>query len=74
VEDVEARYVSAILPHKVELSLEYARRRTLLSDLGIIFRTVLGIPMTPRYPPLRSTVPTAPAKTPAQEVSTKIPS
>ena len=74
VEDVEARYVNAILPHKIELSLQYARRRTLLSDLGIIFRTILGIPASPRTSPLRSTPPAAPAQTPAHKVSTKIPS
>jgi lipopolysaccharide/colanic/teichoic acid biosynthesis glycosyltransferase len=37
---VEEQYVSKILPRKLELSLEYARRRSFPSDLGIVLRTV----------------------------------
>lgn len=39
---VEEQYVSRILPEKLRLSLQYRRARTFLSDLGIIFRTILG--------------------------------
>jgi lipopolysaccharide/colanic/teichoic acid biosynthesis glycosyltransferase len=41
--DVEEQYVSRILPGKLELSLEHAKHRTLLSDLSIIFRTAWRI-------------------------------
>ena len=46
--DVEKIYVERILPRKLELSLQYSRRRTLLSDLAIITRMVLGIASTRR--------------------------
>lgn len=39
--DVEQYYVSKILPRKLELSLAYARRRTVVTDVGILLRTVL---------------------------------
>jgi len=45
---VEKQYVTEILPHKLALSLGYARERTLLSDLGIVARTLLGLSWTPR--------------------------
>jgi dTDP-4-amino-4,6-dideoxygalactose transaminase/lipopolysaccharide/colanic/teichoic acid biosynthesis glycosyltransferase len=38
----EKQYVTEILPRKLQLSLKYSQVRTLLSDLGILFRTVLG--------------------------------
>jgi lipopolysaccharide/colanic/teichoic acid biosynthesis glycosyltransferase len=41
--DIEEQYFTRILPHKLQLSLEYARRRTFLSDLGIIVRTLLRL-------------------------------
>lgn len=68
---VEEQYVAEILPHKLELSLEYARRRTLISDLGIIFRTVLGLPWTPPNSNHRDTLPATSAETPARGVPTK---
>jgi lipopolysaccharide/colanic/teichoic acid biosynthesis glycosyltransferase len=46
--DVEAQYVTSILPRKLELSLEHARCRTFLSDLGIIIRTLLSLHAAPR--------------------------
>jgi lipopolysaccharide/colanic/teichoic acid biosynthesis glycosyltransferase len=46
--DTEEQYVREILPSKLELSLEYSQRRTFRSDLGIVFRTLLGICWTPR--------------------------
>ena len=36
----EKLYVHEILPRKLALDLEYLQRRTLLSDLGVILRTV----------------------------------
>ncbi len=39
----EERYIAKILPFKLEMSLKYSRTRTLLSDLEILFRTVLGL-------------------------------
>lgn len=38
--DPEATYVDSIMPHKLELNLEYLRRRTLVSDIGILFATL----------------------------------
>jgi lipopolysaccharide/colanic/teichoic acid biosynthesis glycosyltransferase len=38
---LEEQYVSEILPLKLRLSLGYLERRTFLSDLGIVLRTVL---------------------------------
>jgi len=49
VEDVEKHYVTQILPYKLHLSVEYSRRRTFISDLGIIFRTMLGRDSVPGY-------------------------
>jgi lipopolysaccharide/colanic/teichoic acid biosynthesis glycosyltransferase len=40
---VEEQYVKRIMPIKLEISLKYARTRTLFSDLNIIVRTVLGL-------------------------------
>jgi lipopolysaccharide/colanic/teichoic acid biosynthesis glycosyltransferase len=34
-------YVNTILPQKAELDLVYAERATFLSDVGIIWRTVM---------------------------------
>jgi lipopolysaccharide/colanic/teichoic acid biosynthesis glycosyltransferase len=53
----EDAYVSQILPRKLELSLEYARRRTLLSDLGVIFRTFAAVLLPPQARPVERTVP-----------------
>jgi len=40
---IEEQYVTRILPVKLELSLKYHRGRTFLSDMNILFRTVLGL-------------------------------
>lgn len=40
--DVETQYVKEILPRKLKLSLDYARRRTAFSDLLVILTTVFG--------------------------------
>lgn len=41
---IEEDYIAKILPIKLKLSLKYARTRTFLADLEILFRTVLGFP------------------------------
>jgi lipopolysaccharide/colanic/teichoic acid biosynthesis glycosyltransferase len=41
---IEEDYIAKILPIKLSMSLKYARTRTFLSDLEILFRTVLGFP------------------------------
>jgi lipopolysaccharide/colanic/teichoic acid biosynthesis glycosyltransferase len=41
---IEKQYVTRIMPIKLEISLKYSRARTFFSDLGILFRTVLGLP------------------------------
>jgi lipopolysaccharide/colanic/teichoic acid biosynthesis glycosyltransferase len=42
-ERMEQQYVSEILPEKLRLSLEYQRRRNLLSDLRVLLNTVLSV-------------------------------
>lgn len=37
--DPESEYVEVVLPRKLELSLAYARRATVWSDLGVLWRT-----------------------------------
>ena len=39
---IEEEYIAKILPIKLEIALKYSRTRTFLSDLEILFRTVLG--------------------------------
>jgi lipopolysaccharide/colanic/teichoic acid biosynthesis glycosyltransferase len=39
----EEQYIAKILPFKLEMSRKYLRTRTFLSDLEILFRTVLGL-------------------------------
>lgn len=40
---IEQQYVREILPAKLQLSLDYQRRRSFLSDLGILVRTAVGL-------------------------------
>ncbi len=40
--EIEQQYVSKILPNKIQLSLAYQDRRTLMSDMRILVQTVLG--------------------------------
>jgi lipopolysaccharide/colanic/teichoic acid biosynthesis glycosyltransferase len=40
---IEEQYINKIMPVKLQIALEYSRTRTFLSDLEIIFRTVLGL-------------------------------
>ncbi len=42
-ECIQDQYVSQVLPDKLRLSLDYQRRRTFLSDVGVLIRTVFGI-------------------------------
>jgi lipopolysaccharide/colanic/teichoic acid biosynthesis glycosyltransferase len=39
---IEEQYITRILPIKLEIALKYSRTRTFLSDIEILFRTVLG--------------------------------
>jgi lipopolysaccharide/colanic/teichoic acid biosynthesis glycosyltransferase len=39
---IEEHYIAKILPIKLEIALRYSRTRNFLSDLDILFRTVLG--------------------------------
>ena len=39
---LDEQYLTQILPEKLQLALKYRRARTFLSDLEILFRTVLG--------------------------------
>ncbi|WP_119354865.1 sugar transferase [Azohydromonas sediminis] len=41
--DPEREYVEVLLPHKLELSLAYARRATVFSDLGVLWRTAAAL-------------------------------
>ncbi len=41
---IEEQYITRIMPAKSKISLDYSRSRTFLSDLAIVFRTVLGLP------------------------------
>jgi len=42
-QDPAAEYVARVLPEKIGLALKYAEERTLLSDLKVIFRTLLKV-------------------------------
>jgi lipopolysaccharide/colanic/teichoic acid biosynthesis glycosyltransferase len=46
---VEEQYIARILPSKLQMSLKYYRERTFFSDLGILFRTVLGMKSPARF-------------------------
>jgi len=40
---IEEQYIGKILPRKLKLALEYERSRTFLSDLEILFQTILSL-------------------------------
>jgi lipopolysaccharide/colanic/teichoic acid biosynthesis glycosyltransferase len=42
--DAELVYVREVLPRKLDLSLDYVSRQSLIGDLGIILKTLLIIP------------------------------
>ena len=42
-DDAEIAYVSQVLPRKLRLSIDYQQRRTFLSDMQILVRTVFGL-------------------------------
>jgi lipopolysaccharide/colanic/teichoic acid biosynthesis glycosyltransferase len=60
----EQVYVRQILPRKLQLSLEYARRRNLLSDLGIVFKTLAAVLLPARRPHAQPTAGVPPTKPP----------
>jgi lipopolysaccharide/colanic/teichoic acid biosynthesis glycosyltransferase len=39
-EDPERHYVEVVMPYKIELNLEYAKRATVWTDFGLILRTL----------------------------------
>jgi lipopolysaccharide/colanic/teichoic acid biosynthesis glycosyltransferase len=41
--DPERTYVEEVMPHKLAINLEYQARRTLASDIGVIFATLARI-------------------------------
>lgn len=45
--DWEQRYIDEILPGKLAIELEYATRRTLATDLGVIFKTIAAVSAQP---------------------------
>lgn len=42
-EDPERGYIDIVMPEKIRLNLEYASRRTLLADIGVVIRTFLSL-------------------------------
>jgi lipopolysaccharide/colanic/teichoic acid biosynthesis glycosyltransferase len=46
--DPEKAYLEKIHPHKMRLSLEYVKKRSLLVDAKILVRTLLAIPLKSR--------------------------
>jgi lipopolysaccharide/colanic/teichoic acid biosynthesis glycosyltransferase len=40
---LEQQYVSEILPQKLQLSLDYQRKRSFFSDLRVLFDTVFNL-------------------------------
>lgn len=52
--DPEHFYVERIIPEKIRLNLEYARRATVWSDLGVVLQTVCAV--VPRNPSRRVSV------------------
>jgi lipopolysaccharide/colanic/teichoic acid biosynthesis glycosyltransferase len=43
---IEEQYVTRIMPMKLQISVKYSRTRTFMSDIEILFRTVLALPST----------------------------
>lgn len=41
--DVESAYLAVVLPRKLSLDLDYLQRRSFLSDLGVLARTVAAV-------------------------------
>jgi lipopolysaccharide/colanic/teichoic acid biosynthesis glycosyltransferase len=48
--DWEERYINEILPKKLAMELEYASRRTLATDIGVILKTIVAVPAQPPSP------------------------
>jgi len=49
-EDTERIYVERVLSRKVAIDLQYLRRATVVSDVGMIFRTVLSLLRNDKQP------------------------
>lgn len=47
VTDPEKYYLEEILPDKIKISLEYQRRRTLATDLGVLAETLIAVFCSP---------------------------
>lgn len=47
-DDSERRYIDEIMPEKIALNLDYAKRATLLADVGVIIATLRRIVTTER--------------------------
>jgi len=41
--DPEKTYIEEIMPHKLEINLRYLTNRSLITDIGVILKTVFGI-------------------------------
>ncbi len=41
--DWKRQYVETVLPRKLEIELEYIEKRSLVSDMVLVFRTILGM-------------------------------
>jgi len=52
----EAFYRQVLLPYKLAGYLEYQRRRSFASDIGVIRRTLAAVLVPAAAPPLRSTL------------------
>jgi len=61
-EDPEKEYVTHVLPEKIRLAKEYARRPTLGQDMMILFKTLLAV-LHHRNPPPAATEGNGPAAT-----------
>ncbi len=42
-ENPDQYYIESIMPHKLEINLKYIKNRSLLKDIGVIFKTFLAI-------------------------------
>ena len=42
-EDWEEIYIEQVMPHKLEIDLDYLKRRNMFRDVELIFKTVLKL-------------------------------
>jgi len=69
--DAEDVYIGQILPRKLDLSLEYARRRTFSSDLAVILRTLAAVLLPTRTRQAGRSVPPVPPTDPPGATANK---